>query len=92
MLVILFIISIGILMKKSYFIEQNTPIPQQAVNISDYRSIKRILFIGNSRTYENNLPDIVKNMAESTTLPFRYEVTIHAPGGHNFQDHYTRAC
>jgi PKD repeat protein len=49
----------------------------------------RALFIGNSYTYFNNLPDIIKNLAVSNG-----DTLIHlssTPGGYTFQQHSTNA-
>jgi PKD repeat protein len=49
----------------------------------------RALFIGNSYTYFNNLPDIIKNLAVSNG-----DTLIHlssTPGGHTFQQHSTNS-
>lgn len=50
---------------------------------------KRVLFLGNSYTYVNNLPQMVADVAISTgdTLIF----DNNAPGGHTFQGHSTNA-
>jgi len=54
----------------------------------DDRPVQRILFIGNSRTYVNNLPKMVEQMGNASKSPFRYEVAMHALGGHTFEDHH----
>ncbi len=39
----------------------------------------RVLFIGNSFTYVNMVPDIIKGLAQQGNIPMRY--AMHAPGG-----------
>lgn len=69
---------------------QTTPLIQRIINPDDHRPVRTILFIGNSRTYFNNLPVILENMAaDIENMPFRYEVVMHAPGGHFLEDHNT---
>ena len=46
---------------------------------------KKILFVGNSYTAYNNLPQLVNDMAESTGIDLVAE--MHAPGGTNFMYH-----
>ncbi len=46
---------------------------------------KNVYFIGNSYTYYNNLPDLVKNMALSTNDILNYQATT--PGGSSLQNH-----
>lgn len=47
----------------------------------------RVLFIGNSYTAVNNLPEVVKNIAASDGNALQYSVS--APGGFTFQQHCT---
>lgn len=42
-----------------------------------------VLFLGNSYTYRNNLPDLIKQLALSSGDTLIY--SISAPGGHTFQ-------
>lgn len=44
-----------------------------------------VLFLGNSYTYRNNLPDLIKQLALSFGDTLIY--SISAPGGHTFQGH-----
>ncbi|WP_255493770.1 PKD domain-containing protein [Myroides sp. WP-1] len=46
---------------------------------------KRVYFIGNSYTYYNDLPNLIKKAAESTQDELFFEQTT--PGGASFQDH-----
>ena len=48
-----------------------------------------ILFLGNSYTYYNNLPDLVKQMAGTTG--FNVSVDSNTPGGATFADHKVNA-
>ena len=48
---------------------------------------KRVLFIGNSYTEVNNLPDMVQRVAESTGDVLEYQ--SNTPGGCTFQQHCT---
>ena len=49
----------------------------------------RVLFIGNSYTYTNDIPLITKNMAAATNDTLTYEVS--APGGMTLMEHCTNA-
>lgn len=44
----------------------------------------RVLFIGNSFTYMNNVPDIIKGLAQEGGIPMLY--SMHAPGGATIGD------
>jgi len=48
---------------------------------------KKILFIGNSYTYVNNLPSLVASMAQSTGKTLEYD--SNTPGGYTLQGHST---
>jgi hypothetical protein len=48
----------------------------------------RVLFIGNSYTYVNNLPELVSKLAASRHL--NVETEMVAPGGWRLQDHWEK--
>ncbi|HEY9176788.1 MAG TPA: hypothetical protein VIN07_03815 [Flavipsychrobacter sp.] len=47
----------------------------------------RVLFLGNSYTYYNNMPALVANMATTTGDTLVWE--METPGGYTLADHYT---
>jgi hypothetical protein len=49
----------------------------------------RVLFIGNSYTYVNNLPDLIKGIALANGDSVIYD--SNCPGGFTFNNHYTNA-
>jgi hypothetical protein len=51
--------------------------------------VTRVLFIGNSYTYFNNLPEIVARLAEAGGAG-RVETRMAAPGGWKLKDHWER--
>ncbi len=57
----------------------------------DSRPALTILFIGNSRTYENNMPRMLREIADSAGNRQRYAITMHAIGGVSFEDHWNNA-
>lgn len=54
-------------------------------SIGIYAQSSRILFIGNSYTYVNNLPELVQHIYESAGEPV--EVSMSASGGYTLQQH-----
>ncbi len=46
---------------------------------------RKVLFLGNSYTSSNNLPQLVQNMAQSTGNTLNFD--IHAPGGYTWEHH-----
>lgn len=73
-------------MKNTFFIFSLIPFFISAQNYSKKRSA---LFIGNSYTYVNNLPQLVQQLAlaNGDTL----EVDSYAPGGYTFNNHFNDA-
>jgi hypothetical protein len=57
----------------------------------DPRPVQRVLFIGHSRTYYNNMPAMVAKMADSAGSDVRYEVTMQAFAGATAEDHWHNA-
>ena len=55
---------------------------------ADPRPVRRLLFVGHSRTYYNDMPTMVAKMAESGDSPVRYDVTMLAFGGATAKRHW----
>lgn len=57
------------------------------IQLSAYaQRTKRVLFIGNSYTYVNNLPQLITNMAKTTGDSLVFE--SHTPGGYTLAQHF----
>lgn len=54
----------------------------------DQRPVQRVLFVGHSRTYANELPRMVAQIAESGGSPVRLEVGMQAGPGATLKDHW----
>jgi hypothetical protein len=54
----------------------------------DDRPVERLLFVGHSRTYHNNLPELVADIADSADSPVRYEVEMSAGAGADLKKHW----
>lgn len=52
----------------------------------------RVLFVGNSYTFVNDLPGTVVGLAASVSQPPDLQVSSHAEAGAMFMDHYTNAA
>ncbi len=52
---------------------------------SDPRPVRSILMVGNSRTSENDLPMMLRRIADSAHAPEKYQVLLLAPNGSSFQ-------
>jgi hypothetical protein len=44
----------------------------------DDRPGRAILFLGHSRVYYNDMPDMVRELADAANLPERYQITMRA--------------
>ena len=51
------------------------------------QTTKRVLFLGNSYTYANNMPGLVEDMAASAGRTLVFD--MHAPGGYYLAEHLT---
>jgi hypothetical protein len=58
---------------------------QIARDRADLRPARSILILGNSRTYGNGMPDMLRHIADSAGAPQKYEVLMIAPGGSSLQ-------
>lgn len=54
-------------------------------NPAEARKPIRVLFIGNSLTYANNMPELIAALAKSRNYAMEYE--IYAPGGYTLAQH-----
>ncbi|WP_237155442.1 hypothetical protein [Oryzibacter oryziterrae] len=54
----------------------------------DDRPVETVLIIGNSRVFCNDMPDMIRPIADSAEAPVRYVVTSHAVGAATFETHW----
>lgn len=60
---------------------------RSAVDLFDSRPAKDVLFVGNSRIFHNDLPSMVRAVADSADSPVKYRVRMWALPGLRFEDH-----
>ncbi len=60
----------------------------EMVDRADTRPGKKILFVGNSRTYYHDMPFMVRKIADSAKAADKYRIVMHAPGEVRLQDHW----
>jgi hypothetical protein len=60
---------------------------RNAVDLFDPRPARDILFVGNSRIFTNDLPSMVRAVADSADAPVKYRVRMWALPGRSFSDH-----
>lgn len=60
---------------------------RNAADLFDPRPASDILFIGNSRLFTNDLPSMVRAVADSADAPVKYRVRMWALPGLRFEDH-----
>ena len=54
----------------------------------DRRPVQRLLFLGHSYTYYNDMPAMVAKMADSASSPVRYDITMSAFPNAGLEDHW----
>jgi hypothetical protein len=54
----------------------------------DRRPVQRMLFLGHSYTYYNDMPAMVAKMADSANSPVRYDITMSAFPNASLEDHW----
>jgi hypothetical protein len=60
---------------------------RNAADVFDPRPARDILFVGNSRLFTNDLPSMVRAVADSAGAPVKYRVQMWALPGRRFIDH-----
>ncbi|WP_374384040.1 hypothetical protein [Dongia sp.] len=79
------LIGAAVLAVALYFIPQTNHLfsknTDRLLDLFDGRPVETVFFLGNSRTYSNDLPYLVRKMADSAGAPVRYEMSIAAWGG-----------
>ncbi|HEX8261810.1 MAG TPA: hypothetical protein VF547_02935, partial [Allosphingosinicella sp.] len=60
---------------------------RNAADLFDPRPARDILFVGNSRMFTNDLPSMVRAVADSADSPVKYRVRMWALPGRTFVDH-----
>jgi hypothetical protein len=54
----------------------------------DRRPVQRVLFLGHSYTYYNDMPSMVVAMADSAGSPVRYDIVMHAFPNASLENHW----
>lgn len=60
---------------------------RNAADLFDSRPASDVLFVGNSRLFTNDLPSMVRSVADSAGAPVKYRVRMWALPGLRFEDH-----
>src|SRR5690349_16811858 len=84
------LIALSLLVVGSAWFEFGQPLTAKALirraeDSFDRRPARRILMLGNSRTYFHDMPDMVRAMADSDGDPQKLEITLDAPPGASFE-------
>jgi hypothetical protein len=58
---------------------------QRAQDMFDRRPARRILLVGNSRTYYHGMPAMLREIADSAASPTKFQIDMDAQGGASFQ-------
>lgn len=60
-------------------------------DLFDERPVFRILMIGNSRTYYNHMPFMVRKIADSAGAPYKVQITMHALPSRSLEQHWNNS-
>jgi len=63
------------------------PVLEESPGVMDNRPEKSVLFLGNSRIFVNDLPKMVRDVADSAQSPVRYDVHMRAWGNATLEEH-----
>jgi len=75
-----------------FFLNQPMTMHGALVRIEDLfdgRPQRRILIIGNSRTYFNDMPEMVRSISDSASDPNKLEISLRAFPGATFEEHWS---
>jgi hypothetical protein len=76
--------SLGFLPPFSDYVHQGR---LQVADYFDKRPQETVLFIGNSRTFYNHMPDMVRSIADSAGYPEKLHIVMDAEPGVSLEDH-----
>lgn len=58
---------------------------QRAADLLDGRPARSILIIGNSRTFHNDMPSMLRDIADSASSPTKFQIEVSAKAGASFE-------
>jgi len=61
---------------------------QRTVDLLDSRPARSILIVGNSRTYYNDMPAMIREIADSAGSPAKFQIETSARPGYYFKHHW----
>jgi hypothetical protein len=62
---------------------------QRSYDLVDSRPARSILIIGNSRTYYNSMPAMLRKIADSAGSPTKFQIETNAKPGFAFENHWS---
>lgn len=60
----------------------------ELVDFADNRPAKRVLFIGNSRSFYNDMPDMIRTVADADSTPYKLQIVEHLLPGESLKEHW----
>lgn len=64
---------------------------QRSIDLMDSRPARSVLIIGNSRTFANNMPKMLREIADSAGSPANFEIETNAKPAFGFKQHWSDA-
>jgi hypothetical protein len=62
---------------------------RRSVDLLDKRPTRSILIVGNSRTFVNDMPSMLRQIADSAGSPTKFQIETSAKPGFSFKDHWS---
>jgi hypothetical protein len=62
---------------------------QRSLDLFDSRPARSILIVGNSRTFVNDMPSMLRSIADSADSPTKFQIETSAKSGFTFKDHWS---
>ena len=61
---------------------------REVADLFDNRPARAVLIVGNSRVYSNDMPFMIRDIADAAGDPIRWDVTALAKPGATFESHW----
>lgn len=68
-----------------------TAMAQRAIDLFDGRPARSILIVGNSRTFFNDMPEMLREIADSAGSPTKFQIETSAYPAATFKTHWEKA-
>jgi len=64
-------------------------VARRTIDLADSRPARSVLILGNSRTFVNDTPAMLRKVADSAGSPIKYQIETNAKPAFTFEDHWS---